>query len=222
MGTVYEGWNVSRPGRHNDGAVRLGLALAGAVLLLAVLWLPGRAVPRAAAAPAALESVISGTVAWKDSEAPVSGVQVVLKDADQGTVVGQTTTDTEGVYTITAGVGNWLVDVPSTQRYWGYAQTVTAYPHDDYHLDFGITVRPPEAPPAAPPAAAPPGATPGAPPAAGPTAAGAAKPGTIPPAGRPAPNESGVLLVLGTILALLGGVLRYAGQRRSRTAKETC
>lgn len=222
MGMVYEGWRESRPGRRGDRAARLGVALAGAMLLLAVLWLPGRAVPHAAAAPAALESVISGTVAWKDSEAPVSGVQVVLKDATQGTVVGQTTTDAEGVYTITAGVGNWLVDVPSTQRYWGYAQTVTAYPHDDYHLDFGITVRPPEAPPAAPPAAAPPGATPGAPPAAGPTAAGAAKPGTIPPAGRPAPNESGVLLVLGTILALLGGVLRYAGQRRSRTAKETC
>jgi hypothetical protein len=166
--------------------------------------------------------VISGTVAWKDSEAPVSGVQVVLKDAAQGTVVGQTTTDAEGVYTITAGVGNWLVDVPSTQRYWGYAQTVTAYPHDDYHLDFGITVRPPEAPPAAPPAAATPGATPGATPAAGATPGGAAKPGTMPPAGRSAAAPLGFLLVLGTILALLGGALRVAGQRRSRAAKEIC
>jgi hypothetical protein len=218
MGTLCKGWRASRPGRRGDGAVRLGVALAGAVLLLAVLWLPGRAItPRAAAAPAALESVISGTVAWKDSAAPVSGVQVVLKDADQGTVVGQATTDAEGVYTITAGVGNWLVDVPSTQRYWGYAQTVTAYPHDDYHLDFGITVRPPEAPPATLPAA-----TPGATPAAGPAPAGAAKPGTMPPAGRPEPSPLGVLLVLGTILALLGGALRYAGQRRFRAAKETC
>ena len=218
MGMVYEGWRESRPGRRGDRAARLGVALAGAMLLLAVLWLPGRAVPHAAAAPAALESVISGTVAWKDSEAPVSGVQVVLKDATQGTVVGQTTTDAEGVYTITAGVGNWLVDVPSTQRYWGYAQTVTAYPHNDYHLDFGVTVRPPEAPSAAPPAAATPGATP----AAGATPGGAAKPGTMPPAGRRAPDPLGLLLVLGTILALLGGALRVAGQRRSRAAKETC
>ena len=222
MGMVCEGWRESRPGRHSDWVVWLGVALAGAALLLAVLWLPGRAVPHAAAAPAALESVISGTVAWKDSEAPVGGVQVVLKDATQGTVVGQTMTDAEGVYTITAGVGNWLVDVPSTQRYWGYAQTVTAYPHNDYHLDFGITVRPPEASPAAPPAAATPGATPGAVPAAGPAPAGAGKPGTMPPAGRPAPASPGLLLVLGTILALLGGALRVAGRRRSRAAKETC
>src|SRR5690349_11368328 len=90
MGIVYEGWRESRAGRHSDWVVRLGVALAGAVLLLVVLWLPGRALPHAAAAPAALESVISGTVAWKDSEAPVSGVQVGLKDATQGTVVGQT------------------------------------------------------------------------------------------------------------------------------------
>jgi hypothetical protein len=205
-------------GRRGDWAGRLGVALAGAVLLLAALWLPGHAMPRAAAAPAALESVISGTVAWKDSEAPVSGVQVVLKDAAQGTVVGQTTTDAEGVYTITAGVGNWLVDVPSSARYWGQAQSVYAFPHNDYHLDFGITVRPPEAPPGAPPAAATPGATP----AAGPTPAEAAKPGTMPPAGRPAPDSRGILLVLGTILALLGGALRVAGQRRSCAAKETC
>ncbi|HEX6608099.1 MAG TPA: hypothetical protein VF276_14435 [Chloroflexia bacterium] len=201
-------------GRRGDWALRLGVALAGAVLLLATLWLPGRSVPHAAAAPAALESVISGTVAWKDSAEPVSGVQVVLKDAVQGTVVGQTTTDAEGVYTITAGVGNWLVDVPSTARYWGYAQTVTSFPHTDYHLDFGITVRPPEAPPAAPPAAATPGATPGTTPAAG------AKPGTMPPAGHP--TSLGLWLVLGTLLALLGGALRGAGQRRYRAAKETC
>ncbi len=200
-------------GRRGDWALRLGAALAGAVLLLAALWLPGRAVPHADAAPAALESVISGTVAWKDSAEPVRGVQVVLKDAVEGTVVGQTTTDAEGVYTITAGVGNWLVDVPSTARYWGYAQTVTSFPHTDYHLDFGITVRPPEAPPAA----ATPGATPGTMPTAGPTPAGAAKPGTMPPAGRGAPAPLGLWLVLGALLALLGGALR-----RSRAAKETC
>jgi hypothetical protein len=200
-------------GRRGDWALRLGAALAGAVLLLAALWLPGRAVPHADAAPAALESVISGTVAWKDSAEPVRGVQVVLKDAVEGTVVGQTTTDAEGVYTITAGVGNWLVDVPSTARYWGYAQTVTSFPHTDYHLDFGITVRPPEAPPAA----ATPGATTGTMPTAGPTPAGAAKPGTMPPAGRGAPAPLGLWLVLGALLALLGGALR-----RSRAAKETC
>ena len=68
------------------------------------------------------------------------------------------------------------------------SQLMVALPHDDYHLDFGITVRPPEAPPAphAPPGASPTtgGPHPGPPRHAGPGPQAGAH---VPPAGHPSP-----------------------------------
>ena len=184
------------------------LAAAGALALLALGWLlatsPAPAAARLADAPAAL-SVITGTVSWKESQKPASDVRVVIKDQRQGVVVGEALTDPQGVYTLTTGVGSWTVDVPSTSRYWGYSQLMVALPHDDYHLDFGITVRPPEAPAPTPrpgePTPAPLTPGPGATPVPG---AGGAH---IPPAGHPSDGPTGLLLAAG-VLTLLGCALR--------------
>ncbi len=175
------------------------LGMVGGVALGALLWLPwqqqaGRAV--AVDAPVAwAASVISGTVAWKGTDTPVAGVRVVLRDPQAGTALTEAATDATGVYYLAAGVGDWIVDVPSSGQYWGYTQVLTAYPHQAYHLDFGITVRPAEpaaaavqaAPPPRPPQAVPPSAggqasTPRGPaPAAAPMA-----PAKLPPAGQSA------------------------------------
>jgi hypothetical protein len=191
------------------------LAAQGALLLLALVWLfgagPAPAVARPAGAPAAL-SVITGTVSWKENQKPASGVRVILKDQRQGVVVGEAVTDPQGVYTLTTGVGSWTVDVPSTSRYWGYSQLMVALPHDDYHLDFGITVRPPEAPQPTPQPGAP------TPPALTPQPGGTPEPGAggahIPPAGHPSAGPAGVVLAAAA-LALLGWALRrHAPARR--------
>lgn len=187
-----------------------GLIGLGAGLVLgALLWLPwrtqaGRAV--ALDAPVAwAASVISGTVSWKGTDTPVAGVRVILRDPQAGAALTEAATDALGVYYLSAGVGDWIVDVPSTAQYWGYTQVLTAYPHQDYHRDFGITVRPPDPtpvagvvlvtgnvqaalPPQSAPAAVPPGKA-GAPPpvqASVPVAAAGTAPGKLPPAGQPA------------------------------------
>jgi len=177
------------------------IGLGAAVALGALLWLPwtpqaGRAV--ALDAPVAwAASVISGTVAWKGTDTPVVGVRVVLRDPLAGAALAEAATDATGVYYLAAGVGDWIVDVPSTGQYWGYTQVLTAYPHQDYQRDFGITVRPPEpapaalqaAPPVRPPQFVPPsaaGSQPPAPPRAEAPAVVPAAPAKLPPAGRPA------------------------------------
>jgi hypothetical protein len=190
----------------------LGAAAAVAVAL-AVLWGPwGRAEGRVVAwegATAWAAPVITGTVTWKGTDQPVVGVQVVLRDAKSNVVLDTATTDAAGLYMLAPGVGDWLVDVPSTATYWGYAQTMTALPHGDYHLDFGITPRPPDAPgavQAAPPAGSNIGAAPG-------TSGGTGTPTTtrtpqsgLPPAGHPA--DPTLPLVGGGILIGAGALLR--------------
>ncbi len=145
--------------RRHGWLIRGLTAVSAALALYALLWLPwrtqaGRAV--AWEAPSAwAASVISGTITWKGTDTPVDGVRVVLRDAQARALLGETTTDATGLYYLSAGVGDWVVDVPSTSHYWGYTQVMTAYPHQDYHLDFGITVRPPEPAPGVVQAAAP-------------------------------------------------------------------
>ncbi|HMA36750.1 MAG TPA: carboxypeptidase regulatory-like domain-containing protein [Chloroflexia bacterium] len=220
----------ARHARGGGGLARLGVAAGLAVLALAILWVPWRPGPAgrggALEAPIALaEAVISGTVSWKGSDQPVAGVQVVLKDQAAGTAVATATTDAQGVYILSPGVGTWTVDVPSTSWYWGYSQLATAFPHGEYHLDFGITPRPPEPSPpvAAPaPAGAPApgggGPPPGSAPAGGPGPAG---PGKLPPSGQPGPPAGlAGLLALAVSLIGVGAALR----RRSRrgAAPEPC
>jgi hypothetical protein len=214
-------------------ARRFAVASGVALLMLGVLWVPWRG-SGAAGQRAPLEahaawaaSVISGTVSWKGTDKPVDGVQVVLKDPKQGAVVAEATTDAEGTYMLaSAGVGDWLVDVPSTGGYWGYAQTVTVFPHDSYHLDFGITVRPPDAPtptalPTQTPAPLPVGAgSTGSGAGAGPTpGTNGSGGGKLPPAGRPLfPAAEGSLLALSALLLGLGWALRQlrAGAKELR------
>ena len=83
-----------------------------------------------------------GRVLWKDTEDVAPGVLVMLKDATSKEAVMQAATDVTGWYTLTVGVGNWLLDVPSTAQYYGYAQELTALPHGEYVLDFAISTRP--------------------------------------------------------------------------------
>lgn len=218
---------MARQGFDRAGLGRLGQWAGAAVLALvalAVLWVPwrGHAPGRGAALEAPLAwaaSVITGTVAWKGTETPVGDVRVVLKDPKAGGVVAEATTDAQGVFMLpSAGVGDWLVEVPSTGQYWGYAQTVTVFPHNDYRQNFGITRRPPEAPtPTALPQTPTPLPTVAA--GAGTTPGAGGTGGKLPPSGRAQATWPADLALAGAaLLMLLGFVLR-----RSWTArKEPC
>ncbi len=216
---------AARRSRRMARLLRLGaFAAAGVLLALAGLWLPwslpGPAGPIRLDAPRAwAELVITGTVTWKNSTQTVAGVGVVLKDRVKGTVVMRAQTDARGVYMLGPGVGDWLVEIPSTDRYWGYAQAVIVFPHDAHTLDFQITTRPPEPPtPTAGPATPTPVGGPGG---EGGPASGAPGPGILPPGGgsaagtTPGPHggagsplpPSGTGAIPGTTLSLaLGGL----------------
>src|SRR5439155_721764 len=112
--------------------------------------------------------LLHGRVLWKGTETVVPGVALRLEDESSGQVVLTGNTDATGWYTLTVGVGSWLLNIPATARYYGYAQEVTVLPHGEYMLDFAISPRPAGelTPPAGP--TAPPQLTAGA--ASGPTA----------------------------------------------------
>jgi hypothetical protein len=133
-------------------------------------------------------------------------VLVMLKDAASKEVVMQAETDATGWYTMTVGVGSWLLDIPSTAQYYGYAQELTALPHGEYLLDFAISSRPASDTAVQPTVAA---ATP-VPTIATPVAS---SPGTLPANGQPA--DPALFVILGIVaLAIIGlGVVLL---RRSR------
>jgi hypothetical protein len=200
--------------RRRLAPVSCGLLLALLALAMgAVPWLPAPgggyrapAVPPALAAP-----LVHGRVFWEGTEEVVADVGLTVADRKSGQVVLTARTDATGWYTLTVGVGTWLVDVPSTDRYWGYAQEVTIMPHGEYLLDFAIAPRPPgqTQPPASLPTPVVPGLSPGATPAPG-----EAGPAPLPRNGQPFDPMS-LLLVL--VLALgssgLGLLLRRGSPR---------
>ena len=159
-------------------------------------------------APPYANALVHGRVLWKNTEDVAPGVLVMLKDATSKEAVMQAETDVTGWYTLTVGVGSWLLDVPSTAQYYGYAQELTALPHGEYVLDFAISTRPasdtavqvqPTVAPATPvPTVAAPAANP---------------PGALPANGQPA--DPTLFVILGIVaLAIIG--LGAVLLRRSR------
>jgi hypothetical protein len=202
----------------------IGLAMAAGVILAGLSVFVAPRASRAADSdyrnpqsairnPPYANALVHGRVLWKNSEDVVAGVPVLLKDAASQEAVMQSTTDATGWYTLTVGVGSWLLDIPSTAAYYGYAQELTALPHGEYVLDFAISPRPASDTPPTP--------TPGSPatvPGPGNTTPGPVPsgPGTLPANGQP-PDPLlfdglglGALVIIGLGLLLL---------RRSRGAR---
>jgi hypothetical protein len=185
------------------------LALATVVVLLGLALAPRAtqaANPNPHSAlhtPQYANALVHGRVLWKGTEDVVANVSLMLKDAASNAVVMQGATDATGWYTLTVGVGNWLLDIPSTAQYYGYAQELTAMPHGEYILDFAISPRPasdtPPTPTPGPPLTVP---TPGS---AAPitTDTGASGPGTLPANGQPA-DPTPFLLLGGAALVIIG------------------
>ena len=142
---------------------------------------PQSGVPSGPRNPQSANALVHGRVLWKNSEDGVAGVPVLLKDAASEEMVMQSTTDATGWYTLTVGVGSWLLDIASTAQYYGYAQELTALPHGEYVLDFVISPRPASDTPPTPTPGVPPTAPPGST-APGPTTP---NPGTLPANGQP-------------------------------------
>jgi hypothetical protein len=201
---------LSNRGLGLTSLVALGFVMA-CFALMGWLAAPGTQVAGAALRhPSYANALVHGRVLWKNSEDVAPGVPVLLRDAASKETVMQSTTDATGWYTMTIGVGSWLLDVPATAQYYGYAQELTALPHGEYVLDFAISPRPASD--------TPPTATPGSPAPAAPTPApGGASPGpgTLPANGQPA--DPTLFLGLGVVaLVVIGaGVLLL---RRSRGA----
>jgi hypothetical protein len=160
--------------------------------------------------PPYANALVHGRVLWKNSEDVAPGVPVLLRDAASRETVMQSTTDATGWYTMTIGVGSWLLDVPATAQYYGYAQELTALPHGEYVLDFAISPRPasdtlPTATPGSP-ALVPPTPAPGTTPSG---------PGALPANGQPADPRLFAALGLIALVIIAVGVLLL---RRSRGA----
>jgi hypothetical protein len=195
----------------------IGLA-APALALLAFAWMitahaalaaaaDTRNPPSALRAPQYATALVHGRVLWKNTEDVAPGVLVMLKDATSKDAVMQAETDATGWYTLTVGVGSWLLDIPSTAQYYGYAQELTALPHGEYVLDFAISTRP------ASDTAVQPTAAPAATPVPTVAAPAANPPGTLPANGQPADPTLFVILGIAA-LAIIGlGVVLL---RRSR------
>lgn len=190
-------------------------AFVGVLALAAALAPQAAHAANATRNPQYANAVVHGRVLWKNSEDVVAGVQLQLSDAVSKEVVMQGATDATGWYTLTVGVGNWLLDIPSTAQYYGYAQEVTVLPHGDYMLDFAITPRPAsDTPPTAIPGAAPTPPLPAVPTPGSPAPITASTgPAALPTNGQPAdPTLFGILVVVALAVIGVGVVLL----RRSR------
>ena len=177
----------------------LALGMLGALALLAL-----RPAPVVLA-----DALVHGRVLWKNTETVVPQVALSVSDQRTGQAVMAATTDATGWYTLTVGVGDWLINIPSTDHYWGYAQEVVVMPHDDQVMDFAITPRAPgEAP--SPGGQASGTATP-APAAVTPTAVplGRGGSGGLPATGEERDlAEAPWLVGLGSLVLMLGLLLR--------------
>ncbi len=156
--------------------------------------------------PQYANALVHGRVLWKNTEDVAPGVQLQLSDATTKEVVMQGATDATGWYTLTVGVGTWLLDIPSTAQYYGYAQEVTILPHGEYLLDFAISPRPAsDTPPTALPGAASTGPLPAVPtPGSLAPITANTGPATLPTNGQPA--DPTLFIILGIVALVVIGV----------------
>ncbi len=75
-----------------------------AVLVIAILLL----LLLSSSLAAAETTVVQGSIRDESTGEPIAGADVIISDRDNGTVLGQTTTDADGWYTISGQMYGWL------------------------------------------------------------------------------------------------------------------